>query len=124
MRRFPILLGLLVLAISGASIDANEGRRSGTPIHGVQFTQKGYIQVRINVLNAFDRLMCLLLPAPSPPPSLRSRERTGDGKSPAFGQPRDCVARGFRCVIRAVPGERQPVKSGYDKMIIALGKRV
>lgn len=68
MRRFPILLGLLVLAISGASIDANEGRRSGTPIHGVQFTQKGYIQVRINVLNAFDRLMCLLLPAPSPPP--------------------------------------------------------
>lgn len=82
MRRFPILLGLLVLAISGASIDANEGRRSGTPIHGVQFTQKGYIQVRINVLNAFDRLMCLLLPAPSPPPLSVRGNVPGTGNLP------------------------------------------
>ncbi|RLU16568.1 hypothetical protein DMN91_010636 [Ooceraea biroi] len=39
---FPILLGLLVVAVSRVSIVATE--KSGTPMHSVQLTQKGYIQ--------------------------------------------------------------------------------
>lgn len=48
---FPsLVLGLLIIAVSRIStelVDA-ERRLSGTPMHGVQLTQKGYIQVRIS----------------------------------------------------------------------------
>lgn len=44
----PILFGLLVVAVSGVSIALVATEKSGTPMHSVQLTQKGYIQVRID----------------------------------------------------------------------------
>jgi hypothetical protein len=48
LPRFRFLLALLVLAVSGVSIALVTGERIGTPMHSVQLTQKGYIQVRID----------------------------------------------------------------------------
>lgn len=48
---FPsLILGLLIIAVSRISTElvGAERKLSATPMHGVQLTQKGYIQVRIS----------------------------------------------------------------------------
>jgi len=44
---FLILLSLLAVAVSKTSTELVERNLGGTPMHSVQLTQKGYIQVRI-----------------------------------------------------------------------------